>query len=80
MTFICETAAMLLPIFIHVRGCSLEINGRKFTYRRGVYVGRELNVNFDGKSAVFYIKKYDDIVTFRCEKFDGKQRISDDQR
>ena len=79
MTFICETAAMLLPIFIHVRGRGLEINGRKFTYRRGVYVGRKLNVNFDGKTAVFYVKKYDDTVTFRCEKFDELKRISDNR-
>ncbi len=77
MTFICETAAMLLPVFIHVRGKSLEINGRRFLYRNGVYVGRELNVNFDGKSAVFYVKKYDDTVTFRCEKYDELKRISE---
>ena len=84
-SFLCASVWMALPLRLEIAGKEMYIGSgaqqiRLRRYDKELFVGKRINVHFDGKSAIVYVKKYDSTVTLECKKISGSMRVSYDKK
>ena len=84
-SFLCVSVWMALPLRLEIVGNEMYLGSRAHQvrlrrYDRELFVGKRINVRFDGKVAIVYVKKYDSTVTLECKKIISSMRIGYDKK